>query len=505
MKTPHRPISDRPNILLITTDQQRFDHLGIAGTPGIATPHLDRLARRGAWLRRSYCPSPICTPTRVSLLTGRYPSSHGAYSIGVTVDPMPGPTLPGVLAGAGYATALVGKSHFVARGDEHSHIRGLPGATDADFHGWSGPYLGFEYVRASFGHTINCVPNMHYREFLEKADPGYRRWFPQMSPGYTNMVAGAWDLPAELHDTHWVAQESMAWLGRQGERPWFLWASFQDPHEPFVCPEPWFSRVDAAALEPLPGAPEHQFADRPSFYGDVLRQGEAGWGVINDGHGVPCIFRWPKMDAMAREALQATAGMIRFLDDRIGAMLDRLEASGQLENTVVIFTSDHGEMHGHHGFWGKGLTAFEDCQRVPLIVAGPGVELRGASDALVNLVDLPRTILSFAGLPAPVPWQGTDLLPLLQGGVGSVQDRTFVECQATSRIFQLTCVTDRYKMVLYRDTDEGEFYDLAEDPDQLRNLWGQPGTAGIQKRLAGEIRAAGRLESRPRNPRKAFA
>lgn len=495
----------RPNILLITTDQQRFDHLGIAGTPGIVTPHLDRLAKRGAWLRRAYCPSPICTPTRVSLLTGRYPSKHGAYSIGVTVDPMPGPTLPEVLSEAGYATALVGKSHFVARGDEHRHIRGLPGATDADFQGWSGPYLGFEYVRASFGHTINCVPNMHYREFLEKADAGYRRWFPQMSPGYTNMVAGAWDLPAELHDTHWVAQESMAWLERQGERPWFLWASFQDPHEPFVCPEPWYSQVEGGVLEPLPGAPEHGFGDRSAFYGDVLKNGEAGWGMIDDGHGVPCVFRWPEMDGMARAALQATAGMVRFLDDRIGALLDRLEASGQLENTLVIFTSDHGEMHGHHGYWGKGLTAFDDCQRVPLLMAGPGVAMRGSSEALVNLVDLPRTILSFAGLDAPAGWQGSDLRPLLRGEVARVHDKTFVECQATSKIFQLTCVTDQHKLVLYRDSEEGELYDMLADPDQLRNLWGEPELAGLQAKWVAEIHASGRLDGRPQAVRKAFS
>ncbi|HRJ73949.1 MAG TPA: sulfatase-like hydrolase/transferase, partial [Terrimicrobiaceae bacterium] len=200
---------------MITTDQQRFDHLGLAGTPGLRTPHLDQLGRDGVWFRRAYCPSPICTPTRVSLLTGQYPSSHGAYSIGVSVDPFPGPTLPEVLAGSGYATALVGKTHFVARGDEHAHIRGLPDAADRDFAGWHGPYLGFEHVSVSSGHTINCVPNMHYREFLERAGADYRRWFPQMAPGYDNQIAGAWEIPQELHDTHWVAEESMKWLDGQ--------------------------------------------------------------------------------------------------------------------------------------------------------------------------------------------------------------------------------------------------------------------------------------------------
>jgi arylsulfatase A-like enzyme len=498
--------SSRPNILLITTDQQRFDHLGLAGTLGFSTPHLDRLTDAGVWFRRAYCTSPICTPTRVSLLTGQYPSSHGAYSIGVTVDPFPASTTASILRDAGYATALVGKSHFVARCDEESHIRGLPDATDKDFLGWNGPYAGFDYVQASIGHTINCIPNMHYREFLEKSGADYRRWFPQMTPGYDNMVAGAWDIPSQLHDTHWVAEKSRQWLDQQDDtQPWFLWASFQDPHEPFVCPEPWFSQVDREVLKPYSGPPDHGFRDRPAFYGDVLKQGEAGWGEIEDGNGVPCIFHWPQMDDQAHTALQATAGMVRFLDDRIGSIFENLRASGQWENTIVIFTSDHGEMHGHHGFWGKGLMAFEDCQRVPLLIAGPGVTGRGACEALVSLVDIPRTMLSLAGITPPETFQGADLTPILHGGATSVQDHVFVECEATHLVGQLTCVTERYKIVAYKNSEEGELYDLLEDPDQIRNRWGDPEL--FQRReemLARWIRP--RLAAfPPRTVRKAFA
>lgn len=495
----------RPNILLISTDQQRYDHLGIANTPGIVTPHLDRLASRGAWFRRAYCPSPICTPTRVSLLTGRYPSSHGAYSIGVSVDPIPGPTLPEVLKAGGYATALVGKTHFVARADERAHIRGIPGASDSDFRGWSGPYVGFDQVRVSTGHTINCVPNMHYREFLENAGVDYSQWFPQLAEGYDNQVAGSWSIPAEFHDTNWVAGECLQWLDQRTEQPWFLWASFQDPHEPFVCPEPWYSQVDREALELHPGPPAHRFADRPTFYRQVLERGESGWGCLDDGNGVPCIFHWPRMDAQARSALQATAGMLRFLDDRIGAILAKLEARGILDQTLVIFTSDHGEMHGHHGYWGKGLMAFEDCQRVPLIVAGPGVMKQGANEVLVSLVDLPRTILSQARLSVPAAYQGVDLSPVWAMEAKAANDHVFIECEATHRIGQLTCVTDRYKMVAYRDSAEGELYDLLADPDQVCNRWNDSGLASLREEWMARWIRPRLAQFAPRQPRKAFA
>jgi arylsulfatase A-like enzyme len=263
--------------------------------------------------------------------------------------------------------------------------------------------------------------------------------------------------------------------------------------------------VDVDALEPLPGPPAHQFSDRPAFYREVLEKGEDGWGAWDDGHGVPCVFRWPAMDAMARTALQATAGMIRFLDDRVGAILDRLEARGDLGNTFVIFTSDHGEMHGHHGYWGKGLMAFEDCQRVPLLISGPGVTAQGSTEALANLVDLPRTILSLVGCPIPAPWQGVDLKPVLENPAESVQDMTLIECEATHHVFQRTAVTATHKLVVYRGSEEGELYDLENDPCQLTNLWGLPAHEHVQREMLERIRALGLPDPPVRKPRKAFA
>ena len=226
---------------------------------------------------------------------------------------------------------------------------------------------------------------------------------------------------------------------------------------------------------------------------------------MDDGKGVPCVYRMPRRDERARAALRATMGMVNFIDDRIGSLLEALRTTGQLDHTLVVFTSDHGEMHGHHGFWGKGLTAFEDCQRVPLLVAGPGVAARGACDAIVNLVDLPRTFLNCAGVPTPQHLQGTDLSGLLRGTVDAVQPGTFIECQATPRIFQLSYVTSSHKLVVYRDSAEGELYDLAADPDQMTNLWSAPTHQAIKAGLMHEAMRERLRATGDSHPRKAFA
>jgi uncharacterized sulfatase len=344
-------MAERPNILLITTDQQRFDHLGVKGTPGIRTPHLDRLAREGAHFDRAYTPSPLCVPCRVSLLTGRYPSTHHAYSIGVTVDPFPSPTLPAVLGAAGYHTALIGKSHFVSRVDEARHMAGGREPEPDFFRRWRGPYVGFHEVAASTGHNIHTDPAMHYRVFLEDAGVDYAPWFFRGQPDYDHHQAGPWMIPERYHDTHWVAEEAGACIRRQSAsgRPWFCWASFQDPHEPFVCPEPWYSRVEADRLRIYEDHRPGEFDDRPEIYRRML---DRSFGPYNEGMGVPCSFGVPAMNGRARRALQATAGMVSFIDDRVGHLLRTLEETGQLEQTVILFTSDHGELHGHNGLWG---------------------------------------------------------------------------------------------------------------------------------------------------------
>ena len=505
----------RPNILFITTDQQRFDHLGLKGLRAIHTPNLDRLGTEGIHFDRAYCPSPICTPTRVSLLTGRYPSSHGAYTIGVTPRPFPSPTLPGILAKGGYRTALFGKTHFVRRADEARHMNQGIEPSPEFFQNWNGPYLGFDEIMASTGHTTNNVPAMHYRRFLEQTGVDYQAWFPQLQDRYDHQACGSWNIPPQFHDTQWVSDCTSAFIRKQSDQqPWFCWTSFQDPHEPHLCPEPWFSSVDTTLMPRYEGHREGEFNDRPDVYRMCL---EKDFGPLNDFVGapktlngavrdeatVPSCFGEPEKDAQASAALQATLGMIAFLDDRLGAILRTLEETNQLENTIVIWTSDHGEMHGHHGLWGKGLPAYEDAQRVPLLVRLPSAtQTQGTSSALVNLVDLPITLLAQAGIAPPESWQGVDLSPLLNAESDSVQDAILIELRPTENTLnQHTLITEGFKLVVYQHTNAGELYDLKHDPDQYINLWDKVTHAAKQRSLLQRLTQI-HMEREPKGPHR---
>lgn len=494
----------RPNILLITSDQQRADHLGVKGFDCVGTPAFDRLATEGVHFDRAYTPSPICTPARVSLLTGQYPSRHRAWSIGVTVDPFPRPTLADRLAMAGYDTALFGKTHFVRREDEPSHVTGVTDPDPALFHEFDGPYLGFEQIQACRGHTVNAIPDMHYRAWLERAGVDYRDWFPKLGDHYDHWRCGHWNIPAEYHDTEWVTGLTEHFIGARagGDGPWFCMANYQDPHEPLVCPDPWFSGVDTSRLPLQEGARPGEFDDKPAFYAHATR---GDWGGLNDGCGVPSLFHNPAWDEQAALAMQATAGMVGFLDHGVGRLLTALEATGQADNTVILYTSDHGEMHGHHGFWAKGLAPYDDSQRVPLLIWGSGVAAIGTTAALANLVDLPGTILALAGLEIPATMQGVDLTPILRGDATSVREETFIECRATAAINQETVITDRHKLLRYEPTGEGELYDLQEDPDQYVNLWDDAGHAALRQDLLQRLDDRRERPELPRPPRVSFA
>jgi uncharacterized sulfatase len=237
-------------------------------------------------------------------------------------------------------------------------------------------------------------------------------------------------------------------------------------------------------MEMLGDYREGEFDDKPSFYKTVYETDEWYNEFKSNSLDVPCAFTRFDLKGKEREAMQATLGMVAMIDYEVGRILEGLKQTGQEENTLVVFTTDHGEIHNHHGLWHKGLFAYDDCQRIPFLVWGPGIVKRqGTSDALVNLVDLPKTFLDLVGIPFVQGIQGVSLMPIIRGEKRHVQDITLVELQATKNIYQQTMITDRYKLIVYRDQDYGELYDMQNDPDQYKNLWDLPELAEVKAEL----------------------
>lgn len=484
------PERDRPlNVLLITSDQQRWDTLGRLN-PAIRTPNLDRLAERGILFERGYTVNPVCTPSRCSLLTGQYPSRHGCFHVGTSLPADYGPTVAEAFADAGYATSLIGKAHFQACKDPVSP-ESAPHVHDLDhFDGWHGPYFGFEHAELVIGHTSEPhAGGMHYGAWLRQQGVERSEFFDIHDYDHY----GAWSLPEALHGSTWVADRSIAAVdrARDEDRPFFLWASFQDPHNPYVTPEPWASMYDA---QNMPAAvPMPDVDDRPAFYrslaagefyGDDPDLQERAWGDVK--------IR-PELSAAEVGAVRAVYyGMVSLMDRHIGRLLDHLEADGRLDNTLVVFTSDHGDYLGDHGLFGKGLPAYEAMQRVPFVVAHPDCRRRGArSGALQSLVDIERSCLEAAGLAATPQSQGVSQVGSWIDPGHAARDHALFEFRPAQGPFvQRTCITETHKLVTYDRRDEGELYDLQADPQQTHNLFGAPGQSEEQACLQEFVEAA---------------
>ena len=476
----------RPNILWISTDQQRWDYLSHFGTPGLRTPHLDRLAREGQIYPNCYTVSPICTPCRVSLLTGLYPSRHGAVSLG-SVGDFHHPTIADLLGGAGYRTGLIGKSHFVPRKAEPAHALGSwhPGdplpEDDAEAYQtdqWRDirrPYCGFDTYATSRNHNADSRPDQHYRAWLEAKGADLDE-IDLLHGRARDQKVGRWELPARYHQNTWTSEESIRFMreARSEGRAWFCWASYQDPHSPYVCPDPWFGQVSPETAPP----PSPSHADKPAFYDLLVQRGifeDGARRFYEEGQGVPHTINGSAMsDDEKIAARRAYKAMCNFIDDSVGELIRHLESTGELDNTYIVFTSDHGDFLGDHGLWYKGLPAFDAGQRVPLVVWSPKAKCHGQRDALISLIDLPATTLAWAGLPPPDTFQGHDHSGVFAGESDGLRDSLLVECNATRRVNQITLVTEAWKLVTYHNLEEGELYDRHTDPAQEHNLWADP-------------------------------
>ena len=509
----------RPNILFITSDQQHYATLGVTN-PILQTPALDRLAHEGTRFTRAYCPNPTCSPTRASLLTGMYPSTHGCWSIGVKL-PEDVPTVGDLLQAHGYASTLIGKAHFqpLASQPGSESIERQPLFKDLDFwRNFHGPWYGFDHVETARMHANESHVGQHYAIWMEEKGLGnWADYFVQYPHRPDDKYAGpyyvrdslTWDLPEEFHHTHWVGERTIANMQRcvEQDQPFFLWASFFDPHPPYVVPEPWASMYDPAQMT-VPHYTEGEFDNMPPHFAKT-REAKPDFSMYDEpgGKGLHGFQSHQHTEDELRRSTAAYYGMISLIDQEIGRILDYIDQAGIADNTLIVFTTDHGHLIGQHGLIAKGAFHYEDLLCVPMLVRYPGhVPAGQVSDAIQSLVDYPQSFLAAAGIDAPGAMQGVNQFPVWCGDVDSARDHALVENRHNPTTVHLrTLVTERYKITVYRNADYGELFDLETDPQEVQNHWDDPAYQSIKGEMLHRFVQAEMMREPTRMPRIAHA
>lgn len=476
------------NILFITTDQQRRDTLGCYGNKLIRTPNLDRLASCGATLDRAYCESPICLPSRVTMITGKTAAHHGVtmHNVSMRDDEY---TLGDELQNHGYRTHFIGKPHFKSQqhcGTEES----IADWRDGKFEGWNGPYAGFETVEIALGHVNPLVG--HYGRWLKENHPESIEFFREKHLNRIELKhpLGVFKnrIPEEACSSTYVGERTCAFLkeAAQARQPFYCFASFPDPHWPIMPPEPWFSMYDKTPVPP--DTPYNGEAENPS-YPDVfrdLREGRrgrynGGGHYVTDPEDIPKIVRpyW---------------GSVSLIDKQVGKILDELEQLGLAENTLVVFTTDHGEFMGAHGMVHKGSVLWEELIHVPFLMSLPGAIPSGMrSDALFSFTDIVPTLLDFAGIrETGLAVDGVSQKDVLTGSKESVRRTAVVQHAARevdhpSAPDQYALIHDDWKLVYFAGSDRGLLFNLKEDPRELNNLYSDPAHTPIRDALCKEL------------------
>ena len=452
-----------PNVLWICTDQQRFDTLGCYGNPLVRTPHVDRLAEGGVLFERCFAQSPVCSPSRAAFLTGRYPRTARMRQNGADI-PADEVLVTRLLADAGYTCGLSGKLHISA-----CH----PSVCEPRERRIDDGYAEFHW---SHDTGSGWGLNNEYRKWLAEKGATYE------TPPHPDTRYVQLGMPVELHQTTWCAQKAVAFIRARAaaDGPWLFSVNPFDPHHSFNAPGEYLRRyVDRLDSIPPPRYVQGELSDKPRYQ----RIDHGG------GYGGEAGFHYDEMTERDHRMVRASYwAMCDLIDDQVGRIIDALAETGQRDNTIVIFTSDHGEMLGDHGIYLKGPYFYEPAVRVPLIVSWPARIPPGRTAALVELMDLAQTLLDTAGLPHAPGMQGRSLWPLLTGAADRAQHRDDVYCEYynampwhKSPTAQMTMVrTARHKIAVDHSGDTGELYDLDADPDETVNQWDNPAYTSVK-------------------------
>jgi arylsulfatase A-like enzyme len=486
----------RPNVVVVMTDQQRADFTRGAGFPLDTMPFLDALGARGARFERAYTPMPICAPARTSLFTGRFPKAHRVRQNSAIKHAVYGRDLVGLLREAGYAVGLAGKNH--------SHLK----SGELDF---AATYMH----QGRSGEGTGPVPTA--------AEAAFDAWLTELARERGSLSLGPTPFPVECQLPYRIVRDAMGWIdalaeradqagadsagedGRRGARPFFLWLSFPEPHNPYQVPEPYFSLFPPQSVPPRVAGPE-ALASKGGPLGEKWRWERRLIEASSPGY-----------DAHWRRYRASYCGMLRLIDDQLRRFVTHLAQRDLLANTLLVFTADHGDYAGDYGLQRKGVGLPECLIRVPLIVAGPGVVPQAPDHRdHVSLVDVMPTLCEALGLETPYGVQGRSLWPILTAGEYPAAEfrSAYVELgygglhygeherpplhfpYDAPRYDELNAVTQsgtvkclrmgRWKLS-YDMLGNGELYDLEADPAELIDRFHDPALAGVRQALVEEL------------------
>ncbi len=463
MRQRQRP----PNVVLFISDQQRADSMpGARAAPGIRTPHLDWLAERGTLFRRAYCTTPICTPARASLLTGLLP-----HTSGMVANHQPKPiadelrlpadvrVLADYLKPLGYVCGYSGKWHLGSGGDR----RGFN-----DFVSRSGTFdvdSPDQNESVTFAQRLGLAIEGSYSQNVDRTD-----FDPKTRLGHTLH-------PLAFHPSMLDAVHAATFIRQQAgdARPFCLAFSCHEPHPPFIAPRPFGVGMYAPETMPLPAT-----LDDPNGPDLMRRRG--------DDH-LRAASRF-SVDEL-RRMWAGYYGAISYVDHLLGTILAALVDSNALDDTLLIYTSDHGEMLGSHGLWSKGAVFYEELVNVPLLIMPPGGSRPGhEAERLVSQIDLVPTVLAWCGADVPDRLEGVDIRPLIEGGPAPVREAVPLEYHSVVWGGHLSPLrgwrTEEWKYVETLDGTD-ELYDLRADPAETRNLNDEPAAAAARERLKADL------------------
>ncbi|MBN1901183.1 sulfatase-like hydrolase/transferase [Candidatus Sumerlaeota bacterium] len=446
------------NILWVCADQQRFDTLNCYGNPFVHTPNLNGLAERGTIFNNCFSQSPVCTPSRSCFLTGRYPRTTGCRQNGQDIPETEIPVTK-ILSDAGYTCGLSGKLHLSA-----CHPDACPTIERRIDDGYSEFYWSHHPYRDEWPGYNQY--QLWLKEKGEVCDP----------PQHPECKWVAFSPREEFHHTTWCANKGIDFIERRAndKSPWLFSMNLFDPHHPFDAPEEYLSRYMPFLDEiPLPNYVEGELEHKTVFQ-----------RIDHEGaYGRERMYPFTKMSEKDHRLIRASYyAMCDLIDAQAGRLIKALEETGQSENTIVIFSADHGEMLGDHGIYLKGPYFYEPAIHVPLIISFPGHIKQGRSEALIELADIAPTLLEAVGLPRHPGMQGRSFWKLLSGEEERNSRREDVYCEYYNALdshrdptAQLTMArTPHIKIVVDHSHSFGELYDLKKDPKETNNLWDDP-------------------------------